>query len=245
MSILELVNVTKTFGGLSALNGVSLKIEAGEIVGLIGPNGSGKSTAFNVITGFLPVSSGKVIFNNEDITKLSTHEVARRGMARTFQMVRPFLHLTALENVTAGALFSGADGYTRREAEKRAREVLARVGLEAKADQKAIHLTIIERKWLEIARALAGQPKMLLLDEFMAGLSTGEIPRALELIRTLNQSGLTIVLVEHIIKAITSTCGRIVVLNAGEKLAEGSPAEIVHNQEVIDAYLGSRHAHSH
>lgn len=245
MSILELVNVTKTFGGLSALNGVSLKIEAGEIVGLIGPNGSGKSTAFNVITGFLPVSSGKVIFNNEDITKLSTHEVARRGMARTFQMVRPFLHLTALENVTAGALFSGADGYTRREAERRAREVLARVGLEAKADQKAIHLTIIERKWLEIARALAGQPKMLLLDEFMAGLSTGEIPRALELIRTLNQSGLTIVLVEHIIKAITSTCGRIVVLNAGEKLAEGSPAEIVHNQEVIDAYLGSRHAHSH
>jgi branched-chain amino acid transport system ATP-binding protein len=245
VSILELVNVTKKFGGLSALHGVSLRIEEGEIVGLIGPNGSGKSTAFNVITGYLPPSSGTIRFRGEDITRLSAHQVARRGMARTFQLVRPFLQLTALENVTAGALFSGADGYSRREAERRAHEVLERVGLDAKADVKAIHLTIIERKWLEIARALAGQPKLLLLDEFMAGLSTGEIPRALELIRSLSQTGITLIVVEHIIKAITSTCGRVIVLSAGEMLADGAPADIVHNQEVIDAYLGSRHAHSH
>ncbi len=245
MSILELVNVTKTFGGLSALNGVSLTIEAGEIVGLIGPNGSGKSTAFNVIAGFLPVSSGQVIFNGQDITRLSAHQVARRGLARTFQLVRPFLHLTALENVTAGVLFSGTAGVSRRAAETRAQAVLEQVGLAAKADHKALHLTIVERKWLEIARALAGQPKLPLLDEFMAGLSVGEIPRALALIKSLNQSGITIVVVEHIIKAITSTCGRVIVLNAGEKLADGTPAEIIHNQAVIDAYLGSRHAHSH
>lgn len=243
--MLELINISKDFGGLHALTNLSLKIEEGEIVGLIGPNGSGKSTAFNVITGYLPPSSGRIMFRGEDITKLSAHQVARRGMARTFQMVRPFLQLTALENVTAGVLFSHEDGFSKRDGQTRAYTVLERVGLAAKADVKAIHLTIIERKWLEVARALAGGPKLLLLDEFMAGLSTGEIPRALELIRSLNQSGITIIVVEHIIKAITSTCGRVIVLSAGEKLAEGTPAEIVRNQEVIDAYLGSRHAHSH
>jgi len=243
--MLELIEVSKEFGGLHALSSLSLTIDEGEVVGLIGPNGSGKSTAFNVITGYLPPSGGKIVFRGEDITRLPAHQVARRGMARTFQLVRPFLHLTALENVTAGVLFSGADGYSRRAAEKRAGEVLDRVGLAAKANVKAVHLTIIERKWLEVARALAGEPKLLLLDEFMAGLGTSDIPRAVELIRSLNQSGITLVVVEHIIKAITSTCGRVIVLSAGQKLAEGTPAEIVHNPEVIDAYLGSRHAHGH
>jgi len=243
--MLELVNVSKNFGGLRALSGLSLKVEEGEIVGLIGPNGSGKSTAFNVITGFLPASSGSILFRGEDTTRLSTHQVARRGMARTFQMVRPFLGLTAVENVAAGALFSHADGLTRRAAQARAYEVLDQVGLSAKAEQKAMHLTIVERKWLEVARALAGSPKLLLLDEFMAGLSIQEIPRALELIKSLNASGITIIIVEHIMKAITRTCQHVIVLNAGQKLAEGAPADVIHNQEVIDAYLGSRHAHSH
>jgi len=243
--MLELVNVSKNFGGLRALSGLSLKVEEGEIVGLIGPNGSGKSTAFNVITGFLPASSGSILFRGEDTTRLSTHQVAQRGMARTFQMVRPFLGLTAVENVAAGALFSHADGLTRRAAQARAYEVLDQVGLSAKAEQKAMHLTIVERKWLEVARALAGSPKLLLLDEFMAGLSIQEIPRALELIKSLNASGITIIIVEHIMKAITRTCQHVIVLNAGQKLAEGAPADVIHNQEVIDAYLGSRHAHGH
>jgi branched-chain amino acid transport system ATP-binding protein len=243
--MLELVNVSKDFGGLHALSGVSFTVSQGEIIGLIGPNGSGKSTAFNVITGFLNATSGQVLFRGEDITRLSTHQVARRGLARTFQMVRPFLHLTALENVMAGCLFSHADGMSRKAAQARAYEVLARVGLENKSHIKSIHLTIIERKWLEVARALAGNPQLLLLDEFMAGLSTGEIPRALDLIKSLNASGITIIIVEHIIKTITSTCQRVIVLSAGQKLAEGTPAEVIHNQEVIDAYLGSRHAHSH
>ncbi len=243
--MLELIRVSKDFGGLRALSDVSFSVEKGEVLGLIGPNGSGKSTAFNVITGFLPVSSGTIVFENEDITRLPAHQVARRGMARTFQIVRPFLHLSALDNVIAGSQFGSADGRTRREAEQHAYEILETVGLVAKAEQKAVSLTVIERKWLEIARALAGNPRLLLLDEFMAGLSMGEIPRALDLIRSLNDSGITIVIVEHIIKTITSACQRVIVLNAGEKLAEGTPAEIIANPDVIEAYLGTRHAHSH
>lgn len=243
--MLELINVSKDFGGLRALSGLSFSVEEGEVVGLIGPNGSGKSTAFNVITGFMPPTSGTIRFRGEDITRLPTHRIARRGMARTFQMVRPFLHITALENVTAGALFSRSDGLSRKAAKERAYTVLERVGLGAKAQERAIHMSVVERKWLEVARALAGEPRLLLLDEFMAGLSTDEIPRALDLIKSLNASGITIIIVEHIIKTITSACGRVIVLNAGQKLAEGTPSEVIRNQDVIDAYLGSRHAHSH
>ena len=241
--MLELVDVSKDFDGLHALSDVSFCVKEGEIVGLIGPNGSGKSTCFNVITGFLTPTSGKVIFGGEDLTRLPVHKIARKGMARTFQMVRPFLHLTALENVTAGHLFSHAQATTRRDSRARAYAVLEQVGLAAKADRRAADLTIVERKWLEVARALAGSPRLLLLDEFMAGLSTDEIPRALALIRSINTAGIAVIVVEHIIKTITSTCQRVIVLNAGRKLAEGTSAEIIHNQEVIDAYLGHRHAH--
>jgi branched-chain amino acid transport system ATP-binding protein len=242
--MLELKQISKNFGGLRALSNVNLTIHEGEVVGLIGPNGSGKSTAFNVITGVFPPTSGHVIFRGEDITRLPSFKVAKRGMARTFQLVRPFLHLSTLDNVVAGCWFSPNGPVTRRSAEARAMEILDQVGLADKAAKEAHGLTVIERKWLEVARALAGNPKLLLLDEFMAGLRSTEIPRALALITALNQSGITIVVVEHIVKAIFSTCHRVIVLNAGEMLADGTPQEIINNHLVIEAYLGTRHVDS-
>lgn len=239
--MLQVNQISKDFGGLRALDRVSFEIEEGEVVGLIGPNGSGKSTAFNVITGFLPATSGSVVFRGEEITSLPAHQVARRGMARTFQLVRPFLHLTTLDNVLAGALFGHARIASRTGAKSRAYDILEQIGLAGKAHLTARHLTIMERKWLEVGRALASQPRLLLLDEFMAGLNPAEIPQAVELARRLNASGITIIIVEHIIRAITDTCRRIIVLNAGRKLAEGSAEEVVANPEVIAAYLGTRH----
>jgi branched-chain amino acid transport system ATP-binding protein len=240
--MLQVDRICKDFGGLRALNEVTFAVAEGEIVGLIGPNGSGKSTAFNVITGFLPATSGTVMFNGETITGLPAHEVARRGMARTFQLVRPFPHLTTLDNVLAGCLFGRAKMASKKEAEPRAYEVLELVGLAPKATVLARDLTIMERKWLEVARALAGNPTLLLLDEFMAGLNPKEIPEALALIRRLNKSGITIVVVEHIIKAITNVCERVIVLNAGRKLAEGTAVEVIENPRVIEAYLGTHYA---
>jgi branched-chain amino acid transport system ATP-binding protein len=240
--MLRVDRISKYFGGLRALNEVTFEVAAGEIVGLIGPNGSGKSTAFNVITGFLPATSGTVIFDGQDISGLPAHEVARRGMARTFQLVRPFPHLTTLDNVLAGAMFGRAGMSSKKTAAPRAYDVLEQVGLAHKATVQARNLTIMERKWLEVARALAGDPKMLLLDEFMAGLNPSQIPEALALIRRLNASGITIVIVEHIIKAITNVCQRVIVLNAGQKLAEGTAVEVIENPYVIEAYLGSRYA---
>ena len=242
--MLQVNGLSKDFGGLRALDDVSFEVHEGEVVGLIGPNGSGKSTAFNVITGFLPASSGSVRFLGEEITHLPAHQVARRGMARTFQLVRPFLHLSTLDNVVAGCFFGRAQMSARNEAESRAYEVLEEVGLLDKAHNVARTLTVIERKWLEVARALACEPRMLLLDEFMAGLNASEIPQAVELVGRLNKSGITIIIVEHIIKAITRTSGRIIVLNAGTKLAEGSAAEVVENPAVIAAYLGTENATS-
>lgn len=240
--MLQVERISKHFGGLRALNEVSFAVAEGEIVGLIGPNGSGKSTAFNVITGFLPATSGTVIFNGEDISGLPAHKVAQKGMARTFQLVKPFRHLTTLDNVLSGAMFGQAGKSSRTEAEPRAYEVLEQVGLADKAQVLARDLTIMERKWLEVARALAGEPKMLLLDEFMAGLNPAQIPEALALIRQLNASGITIIIVEHIIKAITNVCQRVIVLNAGQKLAEGTAVSVIENPQVIEAYLGSHYA---
>jgi len=240
--MLQVERVSKNFGGLRALSGVSFQVDEGEIIGLIGPNGSGKSTAFNVITGFLPATSGTITFNGENITRLPAHEVAKRGLARTFQLVRPFMHLTTLENVLTGSMFGYAGMSSRKMAEPGAYKVLEQVGLADKADVLARDLTVMERKWLEVARALAGEPKMLLLDEFMAGLNPIEIPEALALIRKLNASGITIIIVEHIIKAITNVCQRVIVLNAGQKLAEGTAVEVIENPLVIEAYLGTRYA---
>lgn len=240
--MLELVDVSVHFGGLKALDGLSMSVREGEILGMIGPNGSGKSTAFNVITGTLKATGGAVTFNDEDITGLPSHRVAHKGISRTFQVVRPFPHLTALENVLVGRLFGGEGDARSEEARENAMSVLEEVGLAKKAAEKAASFTILERKWLEVARALAGRPRLMLLDEFMAGISASEVPEAVALVKSINDSGITVVLVEHIVKAITEACDRVVVLDSGQKLAEGSVDEIVNDPAVIKAYLGSRHA---
>lgn len=240
--LLELTDISVSFGGLQALDGISLDVRKGEILGLIGPNGSGKSTTFNVISGTVKPSGGTVVFDGEDITGLAPHQIAHRGIARTFQVVRPFPQLTAIENVLAGRLFGGGGDRRSPEAVDHAREILDQVGLGSKADARAESFTILERKWLEVGRALAGSPKLVLLDEFMAGISPGQIPETIELVKGINASGVTVVIVEHIIKAITGACDRVIVLDAGTRLAEGSVQEIVANPHVIEAYLGSRHA---
>ncbi|HUF95966.1 MAG TPA: ABC transporter ATP-binding protein [Acidimicrobiia bacterium] len=242
--MLELVDVSKSFGGLQALDGLTFSVEEGEILGMIGPNGSGKSTAFNVITGVLSSDSGSVIFDGEDITGLAPHRISHRRIARTFQVVRPFPQLTALENVLGGRLFGGQGSSRNEQATDAAISALEQIGLADKADIAAASFTIVERKWLEVGRALASNPKLMLLDEFMAGLTPHEIPRAINLVKSIRDSGVAIVLVEHVIKTITDACDRVVVLDAGKKLAEGPPGDIVENSAVIEAYLGTRHAKS-
>ena len=240
--MLQVQRVSKSFGGLLALNDVSLTINQGEVVGLIGPNGSGKSTLFNLITGALPASSGTILFQSEDITKLPAHQVAQRGIARTFQLVRPFLHLSTLDNVVAGSMYGPAGLTSRPAAEEHAYAILEQVDLAHKAALKAHHLTVMERKWLEVARALAGKPHLLLLDEFMAGLNPTEVSLALALIQQLNANGITLIIVEHIVKAITTACQRVIVLNAGKLIAQGTPAKVVADPNVVTAYLGTRYA---
>lgn len=240
--LLEVEGVTKHFGGLTALNHVSLTVQAGETLGLIGPNGSGKSTLFNIIAGTFPPSSGQVIFNGEPVTGLSANEIARRGIGRTYQAVRPFMHLSVLENVMAAAWYCHPEVRTRRDAEKRGRDVLKLVNLEDKAHLPVHQLNVMQRKWLEIARAMATAPKLLLLDEFMAGLNPTEVTQAVAFIKRMKDYNITVIVVEHIVKAITSCSDRIVVLTAGSKIAEGTPTEVIRNPLVISAYLGTAHA---
>lgn len=241
--LLEVLHVTKSFGGLTALNNVSLTVQTGETLGLIGPNGSGKSTLFNVIAGTFPPSSGKVIYNGDTVTGLPANQIARLGIARTYQAVRPFMNLSVLENVMAASWYCDPDVKTRRDAEAHSLEVLKLVQLHDKARLAAHQLNVMQRKWLEIARALVTAPRLLLLDEFMAGLNPTEVAQAVEFIRRLKERGITVIVVEHIVKAITSCSDRIAVLTAGSKIAEGTPEEIIKNPLVISAYLGSSHAH--
>jgi branched-chain amino acid transport system ATP-binding protein len=243
INVLETHDVSIRFGGLNALDGVDLTLKEGEILGVIGPNGAGKTTFINVVTGLYKPSGGRILFQGEDVTGKAAHEMGRRGLARTFQVVRPFRNLSVIENVAVGAMF-GTKGSTSssKEAFKKAEEVLERVGLSAKMRGDASKLTIPDLKRLELAKALAMRPKVLLLDEVMAGLHTGEIDDAVELLRSIHAEGITLLVIEHVMKAIIALSTRILVLEFGKKIAEGTADEVLHDERVIAAYLGDRYA---
>ena len=236
--ILEVREITKKFGNLVANENVSFTIGEREIVSLIGPNGAGKTTLFNSISGFYPPTSGSVFFEGKDITGLPSYEVCRLGLTRTFQIVQTLKEMTVEENVMTGAFL-----HTRstRAARASAGEILEMVGMSGKRDILGGSLTIVDKKRLEIARALATKPKLLMLDECMAGLNQSEIKDVMNLCLKLRENGLSLLIVEHIMEAIMPISDRIVVLNAGKKIAEGVPKEIADNDEVIKAYLGDRY----
>ena len=236
--LLQLERVTKSFNGLMAVNYVSLSISAGEIVGLIGPNGAGKTTLFNLITGVYPPNKGRITFEGNDITSTARHKRCWMGIARTFQLARPFPQLTVLNNVTIGRIYGHDSTKNRARAESDASQILEQVGLAGRAADKAQNLTLVDRKRLELARALAARPKLLLLDELLAGLNPSEVLIAMKLIQSIRDMGITVIVVEHLVKALFGIADRIAVLNAGDLIAEGSPKAITGNQSVIDAYLG-------
>jgi branched-chain amino acid transport system ATP-binding protein len=240
-ALLELERVERRFGGLKAVDDVTLSIEPGEIVGLIGPNGAGKTTLINTITGVHPATGGRIVFEGADITRQKPHAIARRGIARTFQIVQPFPQMTVLENVSAGALFAGREP-TLTAAREAALRQLEFTGLAALADSPASTLTLAQRKRLELAKSLAMRPRLLMLDEVNAGLNTAEIDDALAIIRRISASGVTIMIVEHLMKVVLSICNRIVVLHHGQLIAAGEPQAVVRDPAVIEAYLGKRYA---
>ncbi|QLG63901.1 ABC transporter ATP-binding protein [Halorarum salinum] len=238
--MLEVDDVTKQFGGLVAVDDVDFEIGEGEIVGLIGPNGAGKTTLFNTITGiFDPEPGGVVEFDGRNLVELDTHEIARLGVIRTFQIVRVFDEMTVLENAAAGAIFGSEESVSRSEARERGREVLEFIGLADKADVEAGALPIARKKQLELARALAAEPKLVLLDEIASGLTPGEIETLTDTIRRIrDERGVSVFWIEHIMDAIMGVADRIIVLNSGEKIAEDTPAGIRENEAVVEAYLG-------
>jgi branched-chain amino acid transport system ATP-binding protein len=239
-TMLEVSDVRKEFGGLVAVDDVNFEIGEGEIVALIGPNGAGKTTLFNTITGVLsPEPGSSVRFDGTELTELESHEIARIGLMRTFQIVRVFDELTVLENAKAGAIFGSQENIDDEEAERRAVEALEFIGLADKRDQLASSLTIVQQKQLELARALASQPRLVLMDEIASGLTPGEIENLTDIIRRIrDEKGISVFWIEHIMDAIMGTADRIIVLQSGRKLAEGTPEEIRNDDEVAEAYLG-------
>jgi branched-chain amino acid transport system ATP-binding protein len=238
MRILELTKVRKSFGGIKAVEDFSLSVEEGEILGLIGPNGAGKSTLFNCIAGVFPPTSGEIVFRGEKINNQRPWDLCRKGLARTFQIVKPFANRTVLYNVMVGA-FATTD--KRAEAERRAIEVLRHLHMEDRKNMRAGNLTIADRKRLEIAKALATRPKLLLLDEVMAGLRPTEVDEMVAIIKRLREGGMTIFVIEHIMRAIMALSDRIAVLHFGTKIAEGPPHEMAHDERVVKAYLGEEY----
>jgi branched-chain amino acid transport system ATP-binding protein len=235
MTLLEVVDVRKSFGGLQAVAGVSLQVAPGELVALIGPNGAGKTTLFHLISGFLQPDRGEVRLEGVSTRGLKPHQVCQRGLARTFQIVKPFQALTVLENVRVGAL---ARIRAFGAATRKAREILALVGLDDRADRPARGLTLPDRKRLELARALATEPRLLLLDEVMAGLTPTETERVIELCRAINARGVGILLIEHVMRAVMALSQRVVVVDQGRVIASGPPAAIASDPRVVEAYLG-------
>jgi branched-chain amino acid transport system ATP-binding protein len=236
--VLEGEGLFKGFGGLMAINGVDFFLEDGEILGLIGPNGSGKTTMFNLIAGVYKPNSGKIRYYGKDITGTGCAAICQMGIARTFQITRPFPFLSVLDNVKLGRAYGSSPAKTMDQAEAEAGEILEFIGISSKRSVKAGRLGLIDRKRLELGKALATRPKVLLLDEIMAGLNPAEIELATALVRKVRDSGVSLIVIEHMMKAIMGISHRIVVLNAGRKIAEGSPAEVVSNEKVIEAFLG-------
>ena len=235
--MLTVKGLTKFFGGLRAVHDLSFEVQPGEILGLIGPNGAGKTTAFNLIAGFIHPTRGQVLLDGENIVGMKPYAVTRKGIARTFQIVKPFRKLSVLENVTLAAFLRFP---ARRNAESEAQRVLERVGLGSKKLALAADLTLSEQKRLEIARALATRPKLLLLDEPMGGLNATEMDQASTLVVDICKGGVTIIWVEHVLKAIMNSSHRVVVINQGEKIADAAPEQVVENPSVIAAYLGTK-----
>ena len=240
--LLEVINVTKNYGNLVALKDVSFSVQKGEIFGLIGSNGAGKSTLVNLISGFIPCSTGDIHFLGKSIRDLKPHQISNLGISRTFQDVQSFTNMTTLENVMGGKLFGKKGrGKTVREAREKSIEILDLLGLAAKKDMPSASLNNPERKRLEMARALAMDPMLLVLDEVTDGLNSAEIGELIKLIKRIRESGITIMLIEHVMKAITNVSDRVLVLNQGEKIAEGTINAILNNRQVIDHYLGRRY----
>lgn len=235
--ILQVQGVTKRFGGLQALTNITFDLPEGQILGLIGPNGAGKTTLLNVINGVYTPNEGSVVFQGKDVTNTKTYDMARKGLARTHQIVRPLNDLSVRENVMVGACF-GRENQDLSTSAKIADEVLEFVGLAVRSDQLAGSLNVSQKKRLEMARALAARPYLLLLDEVLAGLNPSEITSMIDVVRKIREQGITIIMIEHIMHAIMNVSDRIIVLDYGQQLAEGSPEEIANDPKVIEAYLG-------
>jgi branched-chain amino acid transport system ATP-binding protein len=231
--------VSRAFGGLMAVRTVDLTVQEGEILGLIGPNGAGKTTLFNLITGVYLPTGGSVKLHGQDITRMAPPKRCKLGIARTFQLVRPFQNLSVLQNVAVGRIYGREPARSRKQADQEAMHLLEQVGLVDRHHLIAHNLTLVDRKRLELARALASRPRLLLLDELLAGLNPSEVLAALDLIGRIRTAGTTIVMVEHLVKAVFGISDRVVVLTAGEKIAEGVPSAVAADPRVVDAYLGT------